>query len=101
MLGGADLVRTLRSQNPEVIGIDVLSSQFTSEVGSSVEGTLVKRCMKGVTDVLHAATLQQTARCHSQQAKLYRHKRDGHTQSANKGIGKNNRARARAISLVF
>ena len=57
--------------------------------------------MKGVTDVLHAATLQQTARCHSQQAKLYRHKRDGHTQSANKGIGKNNRARARAISLVF
>jgi nucleoside-diphosphate-sugar epimerase len=56
---GEALVRTLRGANREAVGLDVLSSPFTAEVGSIVERAFVRRCMKGVEVVLHAATLHK------------------------------------------
>ena len=54
---GEALVRTLQAQRRETIGIDVLPGAFTHQVGSIADRAFVRRCMKGVTTVLHAATL--------------------------------------------
>ena len=56
---GEALVRTLRNQNREVIGADIIPSEFTSEVGSIVDQDFVKRCMEGVGAVIHTATLHK------------------------------------------
>jgi UDP-glucose 4-epimerase len=56
---GEALVRTLRSKNHEVMGIDIVPSEFTNEVGSIVDPDFVKRCMEGVNCVLHTATLHK------------------------------------------
>jgi UDP-glucose 4-epimerase len=56
---GEALVRTLRGQNKDVIGIDRLSSPFTDVVGSIADRAVVDECMRGVTHVLHAATLHK------------------------------------------
>jgi UDP-glucose 4-epimerase len=56
---GEALVRTLRSQNREVIGVDIVPSEFTSEVGSIVDRDFVERCMEGVDAVIHTATLHK------------------------------------------
>ena len=56
---GEGLVRTLRSQNREVIGADIVPSEFTSEVGSIADRHFVKRCMEGVAAVIHTATLHK------------------------------------------
>jgi UDP-glucose 4-epimerase len=56
---GEALVRTLRGQNREVIGADIVPSEFTSEVGSIVDRHFVKRCMAGVDAVVHTATLHK------------------------------------------
>jgi UDP-glucose 4-epimerase len=66
---GEALVRTLRGAGHEVIGLDVIPSAFTSFVGSIVDRAEVKRCMRGVDAVLHAATLHKPhVATHSRQA---------------------------------
>jgi nucleoside-diphosphate-sugar epimerase len=56
---GEALVRTLRTTSHEVVGLDIVASQFTSKIGSIAERSDVKRCMKGVDAVLHTATLHK------------------------------------------
>ncbi|MGA7400078.1 MAG: NAD(P)-dependent oxidoreductase [Candidatus Sulfotelmatobacter sp.] len=56
---GEALVRTLRDTNREVVGLDIVPSDFTQEVGSIVDRNFVKRCMKDVNTVLHTATLHK------------------------------------------
>jgi len=56
---GEALVRTLRAQQMQVVGVDTLRTPFTDVVGSIVERAVVNECMGGVTHVLHAATLHK------------------------------------------
>lgn len=56
---GEALVRTLRDANCEVVGLDMVASEFTNEVGSIAERNFVKRPMAGVDAVLHTATLHK------------------------------------------
>jgi UDP-glucose 4-epimerase len=56
---GEALVRTLRGNNREVVGVDILPSPFADEVGSIVDRDFVKRCMEGVGAVIHTATLHK------------------------------------------
>jgi len=56
---GEALVRTLREQAHEVVGLDIRESAFTSHVGSISDRACVRRCMTGVEVVLHAATLHK------------------------------------------
>jgi UDP-glucose 4-epimerase len=56
---GEALIRTLENTNHEVVGLDIVASHFTSKVGSIVDRSHVKRCMKGVDAVLHTASLQK------------------------------------------
>ena len=56
---GEALVRSLRDEGSEVIGLDLLDSPFTSVVGSIADRELVRRCLDGVDAVLHAATLHK------------------------------------------
>jgi nucleoside-diphosphate-sugar epimerase len=54
---GEALIRTLQAQRRATIGIDVLPGAFTNQAGSITDRAFVRRCMKDVTTVLHAATL--------------------------------------------
>lgn len=56
---GEALVRTLRNRNREVVGVDIVPSEFTDEVGSTVDRHFVKRCMGSVDAVIHTATLHK------------------------------------------
>ncbi len=56
---GEALVRTLRQSGHDVVGIDLLPSEFTDAVGSIVDRPFVKKCMAGMEAVLHAATLHK------------------------------------------
>ncbi len=56
---GEALVRTLRAAGRDTRGLDVLASPCTDVVGSIVDPAVVERCMAGVTDVVHAATLHK------------------------------------------
>jgi UDP-glucose 4-epimerase len=56
---GEALMRTLQAQRREAVGVDVLPGAFTQHVGSIADRVFVRRCMKGVTTVLHAATLHK------------------------------------------
>src|ERR1700733_7825554 len=56
---GEALVRSLRAQDREVLGLDVLDSPFTARVGSIVDRTLGRECVQGAETVLHAATLHK------------------------------------------
>ncbi len=56
---GEALMRTLRDSEHEPIGIDVLASPFTDIVGSIVDRETVRRTMRGIDAVLHAATLHK------------------------------------------
>src|SRR5262245_43307593 len=56
---GEALVRTLQGDGYEVVGLDLVASPFTHEVGSIVDRAQVKRCMKGVDAVIHTATLHK------------------------------------------
>ena len=56
---GEALVRTLQAQRRETIGIDIQPGAFTHHVGSIADRAFIRRCMKNVTTVLHAATLHK------------------------------------------
>jgi UDP-glucose 4-epimerase len=56
---GEALMRTLQAQRREAIGIDVQPGASTHHVGSITERAFVRRCMTGVTIVLHTATLHK------------------------------------------
>jgi UDP-glucose 4-epimerase len=56
---GEGLVRVLRAEGADVVGLDVLDSPHTSLVGSIADRALVRRGMAGVQAVLHAATLHK------------------------------------------
>jgi len=56
---GEALVRTLKGGGHEVIGVDILASDFTSQVGSIVDRDFVRQCVKGMDAVLHTATLHK------------------------------------------
>ena len=45
--------------NREVIGLDIVPSEFTSDVGSIVDREFVKRCMESVDAAIHTATLHK------------------------------------------
>jgi nucleoside-diphosphate-sugar epimerase len=56
---GEALVRVLRSQGREVVGLDLLGSPFTTVVGPVNDRDVVRRCLAGVDAVLHVATLHK------------------------------------------
>ena len=56
---GEALMGTLPGEGDEAIGLDIKSSAFTHIVGSITDRDLVRRCMRGVDVVLHAATLHK------------------------------------------
>ena len=56
---GEALVRTLRDLKHETVGLDILESPFTTQVGSVADRACVARCMRGAQAVLHAATLHK------------------------------------------
>jgi nucleoside-diphosphate-sugar epimerase len=56
---GEALVRTLKARGHEVVGIDDRAAAFTQRVGSITDRGFVRSCMRGVTAVLHAATLHK------------------------------------------
>ncbi len=56
---GEALVRTLRDLQYEVEGLDILDSPFVTQVGSICDRAYVRRCMRGVQAVFHAATLHK------------------------------------------
>ena len=56
---GEALMRTLVDQKAEVIGTDILPSDFTDIVGTIADRDHVRACMKGIDVVLHTATLHK------------------------------------------
>ena len=56
---GEALMRTLPAAGHDPVGIDIKPSPFTHHVGSIADREVVKRCMRGVEAVLHAATLHK------------------------------------------
>ena len=56
---GEGLVRTLRERRHEVAGLDLVQSPFTTHVGSITDHAFIRRCMRGVDSVIHAATLHK------------------------------------------
>jgi nucleoside-diphosphate-sugar epimerase len=56
---GEALLRTLKHSQHEVVGLDLLHSPCTTDVGSIVDRACVSRCMDGVEAVFHAATLHK------------------------------------------
>lgn len=56
---GEALVRTLRQQHRNGVGLDIKPSEFTSDVGSIIDRDFARRCMRNVDAVLHTATLHK------------------------------------------
>jgi len=56
---GEALVRTLKNQNHEVVGIDLIDSDFTSTVGTITDREYVRQCVEGIDTILHTATLHK------------------------------------------
>jgi len=56
---GEALVRTLRETDHEVIGIDLIPSDFTDRIGSITDRDFVSESLDGVDAVIHAATLHK------------------------------------------
>lgn len=56
---GEALVRTLRKTDHEVVGIDLLHSEFTDRTGSIIDREFVRECLAGMDAVIHAATLHK------------------------------------------
>ena len=56
---GEALVRSLREQNREVVGLDIVASPNTTVVGSLMNRAIVRGCLAGASTVYHAATLHK------------------------------------------
>ncbi|MBU8977532.1 NAD(P)-dependent oxidoreductase [Lysobacter sp. MMG2] len=56
---GEGLMRQLRATGRDAVGIDLKPSAFTDHVGSITDREFVRRHMKGVRAVIHAATLHK------------------------------------------
>jgi UDP-glucose 4-epimerase len=56
---GEALARTLSERGDEVVGLDLLVSDYTTHAGTIVDRDFVRRCMVGVQAVLHTATLHK------------------------------------------
>ena len=56
---GEALMRTLLEAGQQTLGVDIKKSDFTHEVGSIIDRSFAKRCMRGVQAVLHTATLHK------------------------------------------
>ena len=56
---GEALVRTLRNDHNEVIGLDLLASPFTTHTGSVTDRSFLRDCLRGVKTVFHTATLHK------------------------------------------
>lgn len=56
---GEALMRTLRKQGADAVGVDVLASGFTTHVGSICDRAFVARLMPGIDTVFHSATLHK------------------------------------------
>jgi len=56
---GEALVRVLRSEGADVVGLDLLDSPSTTVVGSITDRRVVRSCLTGVDAVIHAATLHK------------------------------------------
>jgi UDP-glucose 4-epimerase len=56
---GEGLVRTLRADGIEAVGLDILATPYTDITGSIADRALVRTAMKGVDAVFHAATLHK------------------------------------------
>jgi UDP-glucose 4-epimerase len=56
---GEALVRVLRADGFDVVGLDVLESPHTDVVGSITDRDCVRRSVEGVEGILHAATLHK------------------------------------------
>lgn len=56
---GEALVRTLKDHGHDVLGTDLLASDYTDRVGTIVDRDHVKACIDGVEAVLHTATLHK------------------------------------------
>jgi nucleoside-diphosphate-sugar epimerase len=56
---GEALVRVLGAEGHDVEGLDVLASPSTNAVGSIIDREFVRRCLRGVDAIVHAATLHK------------------------------------------
>lgn len=56
---GEALMRVLREERKDVVGIDLLTSPFTDHIGSIADKDFVRKSMRGITHVLHTATLHK------------------------------------------
>jgi nucleoside-diphosphate-sugar epimerase len=56
---GEALVRTLLDLQHQVVGFDIIESRFTTLVGSISDRSSVRRCLKDVQAVFHAASLHK------------------------------------------
>lgn len=56
---GEGLMRTLRAQGRDALGIDLQPSAYTDRIGSISDADFVEDCMRGVDVVLHTATLHK------------------------------------------
>jgi nucleoside-diphosphate-sugar epimerase len=56
---GEGLMRTLRAEGVDAVGLDVLRSPYTDLTGSIADRALVRRAMDGIDAVVHAATLHK------------------------------------------
>jgi UDP-glucose 4-epimerase len=66
---GEALVRTLRAEGREVVGLDILPSPFTTVVGSITDREIAHKSLHGVATVFHTAALQKPhIGSHSKQA---------------------------------
>jgi UDP-glucose 4-epimerase len=66
---GEALMRVLRDDGVEVLGLDVLPGAYTDVVGSIADRAVVRRVLDGVDGVLHSATLHKPhVGSHSRQA---------------------------------
>ena len=56
---GEALMRTLRGSSDEPAGLDIKPSPFTDHIGCVTDRTFVRRCLRGIDVVVHAATLHK------------------------------------------
>ena len=56
---GEALMRTLRAQGREAVGLDLVAGPFTDIVASIADRARIARAVKGVHTILHAATLHK------------------------------------------